>query len=139
MIALAYTTHAQRPRLQLDHVALYVQNVEKSAAFYHDILGLDTIPTPFPGLPVKWFAIGGDRQLHLIQGAKEIHTPHVLQHLAFSVDSIEQLINRLTSAGITFYDANGKAATIQFRGDGVTQFFIKDPDNNWIEFNNRKH
>jgi lactoylglutathione lyase len=52
--------------LQLNHVALHVADIERSAAFYRDVLKLEPIPRPAFTFPGAWFRLGGDQELHLI-------------------------------------------------------------------------
>lgn len=62
-------------KAQLNHIALYVVNLQASINFYHSIVGLDTIPEPFHDGKHAWFQVGPNSTLHLIQGAieKESH------------------------------------------------------------------
>src|SRR3981081_1025499 len=53
----------------LNHIALYVTSLQVSTAFYHDIVGLDTMPEPFHDGRHTWFRIGDHSHLHLISGA----------------------------------------------------------------------
>jgi lactoylglutathione lyase len=53
----------------LDHIAIYVADLKKAAAFYRDVLGLDSLPEPFRDGKHDWFAIGQGKQLHIIEGA----------------------------------------------------------------------
>ena len=43
---------------ELGHVVLYVGDVHKSAAFYHDALGWDFAIPPSPGSPIAAFSGG---------------------------------------------------------------------------------
>ncbi|MBL7698466.1 MAG: VOC family protein, partial [Chitinophagaceae bacterium] len=56
----------------LNHIALYVKNLQVSTAFYSDVVGIDTIPEPFHDGKHTWYGISANSHLHLIQGAKEI-------------------------------------------------------------------
>ena len=50
----------------LHHVALPVQDFERSRKFYEDLLGLEQAERPNLGLPGAWYNLGG-AQLHIIQ------------------------------------------------------------------------
>jgi len=54
------------PQLMLHHVSILTSDVERSLAFYRDVLGLK--PLPRPDFPIRgpWLACG-DRQVHLVQ------------------------------------------------------------------------
>ncbi|MEO6220880.1 MAG: VOC family protein, partial [Ginsengibacter sp.] len=62
------TSEAQNKPL-INHIAVYVLNLEKSTSFYHDIVGLEIIPEPFHDGRHTWFSIGNNASLHLIKGA----------------------------------------------------------------------
>ena len=73
---------AQNPfQLNKDHDALLVKDLEKSADFYGNVLGLKEIPNG--GLPdhIRWFQLGDKVQIHLIQSDemteknKGVHLP----------------------------------------------------------------
>ena len=51
---------------QLNHVALHVADVDKSCAFYRDVLQLEPMPRPNFDFPGAWFRLGADQELHLI-------------------------------------------------------------------------
>jgi catechol 2,3-dioxygenase-like lactoylglutathione lyase family enzyme len=111
---------------QIQHCSLAVQNLERAAAFYRDVLGLleIAIPSTFPaaGLQVRWFQIGG-QQIHLLQES-EAHPPSQ-RHLALQVDDALAARKRLHAKGIDFDEA--------VHIPGADRFFISDPDGNRIE------
>lgn len=128
----------QKARPYLNHLALYVQNLEKATVFYRDFLGLDTIPEPFHDGKHTWFAVGPLSHLHLIEGAKGPHTGDRNSHICFSVDSVEDFIVRLKKAGMTFINWAGEKEKITNRVDGVKQIYLQDPDGYWIEVNDAR-
>lgn len=130
--------HAQQQKPQLNHVAVYVVNLQTSTAFYQDIIGLDTIPEPFHDGRHTWFSIGPKSHLHLIQGAREITTHDKNNHLCFTVPSITGFIKVLDSNNIGYENWAGDKQQITNRADGVKQIYFKDPDGYWIEINDAK-
>ena len=52
--------------LELNHVAIHVADVERSSAFYRDVLRLEMIPRPAFDFPGAWFRLGAAQELHLI-------------------------------------------------------------------------
>ena len=44
---IAQSSISNLPKAKINHTAIYVVDLEKSGQFYHDIIGLDTIPEPF--------------------------------------------------------------------------------------------
>src|SRR5947209_6597412 len=50
----------------IHHVSLTVTDLDRSRAFYREILQLREIERPPFGFPGAWFQVGGSQQLHLI-------------------------------------------------------------------------
>lgn len=125
-------------KVQLNHIALYVVNLNISTDFYHNIIGLDTIPEPFHDGKHAWFQVGPNSQLHLIQGAieKDIHNKN--SHLCFSVLSVEDFIDLLSKHRIPYENWAGEQMKATTRIDGVKQIYLNDPDGYWIEINDAK-
>ena len=127
-----------KPRVQLNHTAIYVVDLKKSAAFYAAIIGLDTVPEPFHDGKHAWFKTGPHSMLHIIQGADQPKMYYKNNHTCYSLPSIETFVAKLKSQGIPFEDVNGKANAITTRVDGVHQIWFRDPDGYWIEVNDDK-
>src|SRR5262245_25696840 len=111
---------------QIHHGSVAVQDLERAAAFYRDVLGLIeiAIPSTFPaaGLNVRWFQIG-DQQIHLVPENKT-HPPSQ-RHLALHVDNAQNARTNLQEKGIQIEE------TVLI--PGADRFFITDPDGNRIE------
>jgi glyoxylase I family protein len=111
---------------QIHHCSIAVQDLERAATFYRDVLGLleIVIPSTFPaaGLNVRWFQIG-DQQIHLVLETKT-HPPSQ-RHLALHVDDAQAARASLREKGISIDE------TILI--PGADRFFITDPDGNRIE------
>ena len=118
--------------LELDHVALYVADTEKSIHFYGEILEWKSLPRPAFDFPGAWFSLGGNKQLHLLGARTEPLHEGTLgsrkNHFAVKVPDILETEAFLRSKGLTF---RGPKA----RPDGIRQIFLQDPDGYWIEFN----
>jgi lactoylglutathione lyase len=114
--------------IQLNHVALHVEDVEKSCEFYRTMLQLSEIPRPAFEFPGAWFALGNDgQQLHLIGERTEPVNSHSRgNHLALQVRDIEEVLRHLRHQGISFLGPRP-------RPDGAIQIFLQDPDEHWIE------
>ena len=122
----------------LNHIAVYVVDLEKSTVFYRDIIGIDTIPEPFHDGRHTWFRIGPLSHLHVISGAA-IKTAHDKNaHLCFRVDNVGPFTERLRKAGIQYEDWAGTKGAVTNRVDGVKQIYFMDPDGYWIEVNDAK-
>lgn len=132
------TVTAQKQEISLNHIALYVDDLKRSAGFYKNIIGLDSVPEPFKDGLHAWFKIGNNLTLHLIQGKKEKIGQYRNTHTCYSVTDINSFIGHLTRSGITYEDVKGNPHSVTTRVDGVKQIYFKDPDGYWIEINNDK-
>lgn len=122
----------------LNHIALYVFNLQKSTQFYRDVLELEITPEPFNDGKHTWFKLGDYSQLHLIEGAKQI-TPHEKSsHICFSVRSVNEFIVLLDKYQIDRINMKGDSKSPTIRPDGVSQIYFQDPDGYWIEVNDAK-
>jgi lactoylglutathione lyase len=139
LLTTVMTSFAQKKSPILNHIAVYVYNLEKSTAFYRDIVQIDTMPEPFHDGRHTWFKIGEHSQLHLISGAKEITTHDKNSHLCFSVTSMDEFISRLHTNHIPFESWAGLVDKPTLRVDGVKQIYFKDPEGFWVEVNDDKY
>ena len=129
---------ATAQKASLNHIALYVVDLKTSSSFYHDIIGLDTIPEPFHDGKHTWFSIGIKSHLHLIQGATAPGQHPKNTHLCFSVASVEDFTRLLQKKNIEYENWAGEKGAITTRVDGVKQVYFKDPDGYWLEINDAK-
>ncbi len=134
--------NSQRPPMpalqvrQIDHVTFVVQSLERSRAFYVDLLGMQPVPRPNFSFPGLWFQVGST-QIHLILehhdcGPATVFVPENCsisrtRHIAFEVASAAEAVRVLAEHDIEIV-AGPKA-----RPDGPTQLYVFDPDRNLIE------
>lgn len=123
-------------QLTLNHIAVYVHELNRSTEFYENILRLQKIEEPFKDGRHTWFTLGPAGQLHLIQGAEANIKRDKNDHLCFSVKSIEDFISNLERHNIEYTNWPGTAKAPTIRVDGVKQIYFQDPDGHWIEINN---
>ena len=117
------------PIHRLNHAVLYVRNVERSAAFYADVLGFRTI-TDIPGKAAFMLAPGStnDHDLGLFQigdGARPSDAGRAtvgLYHLAWEVDTLAELkrLRDVLSASGSLVGATDHSTT--------KALYAKDPD-----------
>jgi lactoylglutathione lyase len=121
----------------LHHVSLYVRDVDASAAFYADVLGLREIPNRLGGVRhIRWFMIDGYRTLHLIGRDPEAERPRQLSnHIALATAQFDMALAHLKQRGVTSMSVAGKPGDITVRVDGIRQIYFQDPDGHWIEIN----
>lgn len=117
----------------LHHISLNVTDLERSVAFYQEVVGLQPIERPPFDFPGAWFAVGASgQQLHLIVYAGETLRQGAIQsrdgHFAIRVSSYSATKQWLERCGIP-YDARPRPKA------GFPQIYILDPDRNIIEFN----
>jgi catechol 2,3-dioxygenase-like lactoylglutathione lyase family enzyme len=111
---------------QIQHGSLVVQDLERAAAFYREILGLQeiAIPTTFvtAGLQVRWFQIGS-QQIHLLQNSEPNQASP--RHIALQVDDAQAARVDLRAKGLELDE--------DIPIPGADRFFITDPDSNRLE------
>jgi catechol 2,3-dioxygenase-like lactoylglutathione lyase family enzyme len=113
--------------VHLNHVALHVADVERSVAFYRDVLQLESIPRPAFSFPGAWLRLGSDQELHLIGERKQEVVSHNRgNHFALLVDDLDAWERHLTACGASFVPR-------RTRPDGALQIFVVDPDGHYVE------
>ncbi len=122
---------------ELGHLVLYVRDVERSAAFYRDVLGWRQILPPDGAAPRAIAAFSGGRTHHellLIEvGPAAADLPqgrHIgLYHFGLKVgdsdDELRQMLARVEAAGAKVVGASDHTVT--------HSLYIEDPDGNEIE------
>ena len=121
-----------------DHIAIFVTDVERSAAFYESVFGFPRIPEPFhDGLHI-WLEIGPNGSLHIVGNADAAKDHAISHHMAFRTEDLDAFMARLEALNVEFrnFRGNGKVSA---RRDGVRQIYFQDPDNYWIEVNEAKY
>lgn len=107
----------------LDHCSILITDVDRSRAFYRDLLGLKEINSPRTfNFTVLWFDLG-NQHLHLLQRGKA--DPPSPRHFALRV--------RDAAAARMYFHGHGIAVEETTPFPGSDRFFINDPDGNRIE------
>jgi catechol-2,3-dioxygenase len=123
---------------ELGHLVLYVRNLERSAAFYRDVLGWRQLaPTEELGFPAAAFSAPSNRTHHELllievgEDAQALPTGrHVgLYHFGLKVgdsdDELRDALQTVQDAGATVIGASDHTVT--------HSLYILDPDGNEIE------
>lgn len=115
--------------MRLLHASLIISDLQAAIQFYEEVLGFQRDIRPDLGFAGVFYQLGGGQQLHLMQ----VDNPyqHCTRpqhggrdyHLAFAVDSVQVLADKLERSGITFTRSQSGRAAI----------FCRDPDGNAIE------
>lgn len=118
------------PVIAIHHASLLVSDIQRSLAFYCDVLGLEIDGNrPEMSFPGAWLHINAEQQIHLL----ELPNPDPLmgrpahggrdRHVALYVSELKAITNRLATAGVDYTrSASGRDA-----------LFFRDPDRNAIE------
>lgn len=130
-------TAAKTESATLNHIAVYVSDLDKSGHFYESLLNLKKIQEPFKDGKHIWFSLGTAGQMHLIKGAQQSVTPNKNEHLCFSVTSITDFIAKLDKEKVEYINWEGTAKAPTIRVDGVKQIYFQDPDGHWLEVNDQ--
>jgi catechol 2,3-dioxygenase-like lactoylglutathione lyase family enzyme len=119
----------------VNHQALSVKDVDKSAVFYSKVMGLTEI-TNRTGMPgIRWFSFAEGKELHLISTIKEPVQINKAVHIALTTTQFDAFVKHLDDLKISYSDWPGTVGKISIRADGIQQIFFQDPDGYWIEVN----
>jgi catechol 2,3-dioxygenase len=120
---------------ELGHLVLYVRNVDRSAAFYGDVLGWERAMPDGLGVPAAAFTSGRTHhELLLIEVGEGAASPPPgrrtgLYHFGLKVgdsdDELREALTRLQEAGVPIVGATDHTVT--------HSLYILDPDGNEIE------
>lgn len=126
---------AQEFELTFDHNAILVKDLTESSNFYLNIIGLKEIENKTEKSHIRWFSLGGNSSLHVIEDKKH-KVPDVKGlHFALHTKNLDAFIEHLKENNIYFENWPGEANTTNTRPDGVRQVYLKDPNGYWIEVN----
>ena len=109
------------------HVSINVADVEATAPFYTDVLGMTVLPRPDFAFNGRWLQTPGGGEVHLIEVGGWV--PPEGQHWAFKVDDIDAAVAELRDRGVEVDDPR------PLPGTPARQTFFFDPAGNMIELN----
>jgi glyoxylase I family protein len=116
---------------RLLHATILVQDLAKAREFYERVLGFSANPSrPQMSFDGVWYDLSPQQQLHLMRlpnpetGLQRPANGGRDRHIAFAVDDLAALENRLQGAGIPY----------NLSQTGRRALFCRDPDDNALEF-----
>jgi lactoylglutathione lyase len=112
----------------LNHVSIPAVDLDASLRFYLDVFGMEQIPAPNFGMPVRWLRLG-DLQLHLFH--VDEHPGRTYQHLGIEVDDFEGAYRRLKELGA--FEEGTRFAQLWELPGGEVQMYFRDPSDNLVE------
>ena len=132
------------PITHMQHYMVLSKDLEKTRAFYCDVLGLrdgERPPFKFKGL---WIYAGDVACIHVAERASYDETSRTaanpsnpndhgsgsVDHIAFAATDFDELVSRFEKSGV-------KYRVTQVPGRPLRQLFVHDPDGIQIEINIR--
>ena len=118
----------------LNHFTVRTADLERSKAFYAEVLGLPVGERPPLGFPGYWLYCGDIPTVHLIgtragdDAVREAGPTGLFDHIAFSCTGLAEMKARLKDSGIDY-------AERVIPRDRQTQLFLHDPDGVAVELN----
>src|SRR5580704_11580355 len=113
---------------ELGHLVLYVHNIERSAAFYRDVLGWKQLKasdaSPLGRVPVALFSSGRTHHEPLLRG-RHVGLYHFGLKVGDSDDELRDAVRRCREAGVNVVGMSDHTVT--------HSLYITDPDGNEIE------
>ena len=124
----------ERPRiLGIDHVSVYVSDVEKSRQFYSEALGLTTRCPKYTGPDPCYLVAPSNQRVLLKQAPAQIKNRPLknwLAEVAFATDDLVGMRRYLLARGMVL-------GAIRRDSDGSQSFRIRDPEGNPLAFVHR--
>ena len=117
--------------LELNHINIETDDVDRSAKFYHEVLGLESRERPEFDRPGHWMYLGDQPIVHIIAplpenklltGSKDA----AFSHFALRIKNYEAMRTHLEDQGVPYTEIN-------IPGSDRRQLFIDDPDGVLVE------
>jgi catechol 2,3-dioxygenase-like lactoylglutathione lyase family enzyme len=121
----------ERPRIiGIDHVSVYVSDIEKSRQFYSEVLGLTTNCPQYAGPEPCYLVAPSDQQVLLKRApaqTKNWTLKNWVAEVAFATDNLMGMRRYLLAHGIL-------PSIIRTDSDGSRSFRVRDPEGNPLAF-----
>lgn len=134
------------PLDHIQHLLILSEDIEETASWFEDKLGLARGPVPDFKIPVIWVYVGDVPAIHIAQIPKDEETRNfqqnylggrntdatfgsgVIDHIAFGATDLADMVDRLDSEGANYIKRQANA------GD-LFQLFIEGPNGIRVELN----
>jgi len=126
---------------ELDHYFVWAMDLEKSRAFYCDVLGFEVLPRPAARLPGYWLGVNGHVKVHMGLDEKALaaaeagtapqsarNSNSVVDHIGFVAMNPEGFSNHFRQLGVP-------ARERYIESMKLLQIILTDPDGLTVELN----
>ncbi|MEQ8346775.1 MAG: VOC family protein [Sneathiellaceae bacterium] len=120
---------SDQPRLQ--HVNILVDDLDRTVAFYRDVIGLALDETPDLGFPAQFLRLADGSQIHVNELPE---TRPFRAHFCLVVEDFNAVFRRLKAAAAIDVEPWGKVRRLP---SGSMQLFARDPAGNLVELASR--
>ncbi|MBM7651888.1 VOC family protein [Neobacillus cucumis] len=120
---------------KMDHVGIFVSDLQASLSFYQEIVGMElknqfTIADGAITLAFLGFNGSDETELELVHGGDpNLPSEGKVNHVAFLVDDIEEEFGRLKQLEVNFL-----SEAVDTLPNGYRNFFVQGPDREKVEF-----
>ncbi len=121
-------------RTKIEHVGIMVTDMERSIAFYRDVIGMTlkdslTVNGGATKLAFMGFGEDGESEIELVWfDNSNFPTEGRVHHIAFTVNNLEEEFARIQELGLEL-----KHKELQTLPNGAKYFFFFGPDNESVE------
>ncbi|WCB94953.1 hypothetical protein DSM104299_03693 [Baekduia alba] len=116
--------------VQVNHLAVPVDDVDEATAFYVDLFAAQVVPSPAFPVPVAWVVLG-NVQLHLVQRPAQATKAY---HFAVSIERREHFEALYHRAGREdLFERDAVDHHLYEAPGGVVQLYLRDPSGNVVE------
>jgi lactoylglutathione lyase len=120
---------------KIEHVGVMVKDLEASIQFYREVVGLEcrgTLVHTNPAITLAFLGFPGttETEVELIHGYNaELPNEGKVHHIAFTVDNLDEEIDRLKKLDVTLLDETPTTLP-----NGSRYIFFLGPDGERLEF-----
>ena len=125
----------------VDHVNMFVKNLEQSIEFYRVVFGTDTeVKQQGFAKGLRWCIVGIPNKfyfcLYELEGKEFDPDALHINHIGFYVPEFEETVRRIEEMGIPI-EYHGKPIEWRNRNGATRSLYIRDPNGYYIEFSEK--